>query len=101
MRTQRHIPALLLSAMLAVAVLPGCKREDMHNQARHEWHEQSDFFADEMSSRPPVEGTVARTQPLRNDPLITFRNGDKFVDTYPVRIDRVALERGRQRYDIY
>jgi len=100
MRIPRHIP-ILLASLLAAAATAGCKREDMHNQARDEWHEQNDFFADQMSSRPPVEGTIARGQPLRNDPLVSFRNGDKFVDTYPFPIDRVALERGRQRYDIY
>ena len=87
--------------LLAMTLLPGCKREDMHNQPRHEWHEQSDFFADQMSSRPPVEGTIAQGQPLRDSPLLTWRSGDRFADTYPLRIDRVALERGRERYNIY
>ena len=84
-----------------MALLNGCKREDMHNQARHEWHEQSDFFANGMSSRPQVEGTVAQDQPLRTDPVLSWRSGDKFADTYPMRIDRVALTRGQQRYNIY
>jgi mono/diheme cytochrome c family protein len=100
MTPPRHIP-ILLATLLAAAALSGCKREDMHNQARHEWHEQSDFFADQLSSRPPVEGTVSREQPLRNDPLVSWRSGDKFAETYPFSVDRVALERGRQRYDIY
>ena len=100
MKTARNI-LCVLAALPAVLAPPGCKREDMHNQARHEWHEQSDFFADQMASRPQVEGTVARGQPLRDDPLVAWRSGDKFVETYPFPIDRVALERGRQRFDVY
>ena len=99
MKTLRHILPFL-TAVLAAAV-PGCKREDMHNQARHEFHEESDFFADGMASRPPVEGTVAQGQPLRDNPLVAWRAGDKFADTYPFPIDRAALERGRERYNIY
>ena len=87
--------------LFCALALPGCKREDMHNQARHEWHEQSDFFADQMSARPPVEGTVAQGQPLRSDPVMAWRNGEKFADAYPMRIDRVALARGQERYNIY
>jgi mono/diheme cytochrome c family protein len=100
MTTHRTILPLL-AALLAPAVLAGCKREDMHNQSRHEWHERSAFFADEMASRPPVEGTVAQGQPLRGSPVLAWRTGDTFSDTYPMPIDRVALERGRQRYEIY
>jgi mono/diheme cytochrome c family protein len=100
MKTGRHIFGLL-AALPALLPFSGCKREDMHNQARHEWHERSDFFADEMSSRPQVEGTVARGQPLRSDPLVSWRSGDRFADAYPFPVDRVALERGRQRFEIY
>jgi mono/diheme cytochrome c family protein len=86
---------------VALALTGGCKREDMHNQARHEWHEQSDFFANGMSSRPQVEGTIAQGQPLRTDPILAWRTGDKFTDTYPMPINHVALSRGQQRYNIY
>ena len=97
---RRSLAALALScAALASA---GCEREDMHNQARHEWQEASDFFANGMSSRQQVEGTVSRSQPLSTDPVLAWRRGDGgFADAYPMQIDRAALERGRQRYDIY
>jgi mono/diheme cytochrome c family protein len=88
-------------ALAVITLLAGCKREDMHNQARHEWHEASDFFANGMSSRPQVEGTIAQDQPLRTDPVLAWRSGDKFADTYPMRIDQAALRRGQQRYNIY
>ena len=94
--------AAILGLILAAALFVGCEREDMHNQPRHEWHERSDFFTDELASRPPVEGTVSQSQPLRTDPLVNWRNpAGGYTETYPFAIDRVALERGRQRYDIY
>lgn len=93
--------AAMVALACAVLVHAGCKREDMHNQPRHETHERSDFFADEMASRPPVEGTVAQGRPLRNDPLVMWRVGDRFADTYPMPIDQAALRYGRARYTIY
>ena len=99
MRTPAYILAALALALLAPA---GCEREDMHNQPRHEWQEPSEFFADGMAARPQVEGTMARTQLTSNDPLLTTRAaGGAHVAEYPFEITRGALERGRERYDIY
>ena len=49
MSTERSIffPAAALLLACAALAAGGCEREDMHNQARHEWLEGSDFFADE------------------------------------------------------
>src|SRR4051812_10559847 len=98
MSTERPIffSTTALALVCAALAAGGCEREDMHNQARHEWLEGSDFFADGMSSRQLVEGTVSRTQPLRTDPVMAWRLGNGgFSDTYPIPIDRAALERGR------
>ena len=106
MNSVRHkLPALLLAGLAAAPLAlsaAGCKREDMHNQARHEWQEASEFFADGMAARPQVEGTVATTSLLSNDPLLTTRNPDGgYADAYPFEVNRGVLERGRQRFDIY
>ena len=96
-----HTFPLLVLAGLALAPL-GCKREDMHNQPRHEWQEGSEFFADGQSARPQVEGTLAVGQPRSNSPLITTRAaGGGYAEAYPFEITRGALDRGRQRYEIY
>src|SRR4029450_3015781 len=93
--------SLACLALLAV-VAPGCKREDMHNQPRYEWYEQSEFFADGMSARPQVEGTVAQGQLLSTDPLFATRSaGGAYANEYPFEVTRGALERGRQRFEIY
>jgi mono/diheme cytochrome c family protein len=105
MNSVRHkLPALLLAGLAAapLALSAGCKREDMHNQPRHEWQEASEFFADGMAARPQVEGTVATTSLLSNSPLLATRgpNGG-YADAYPFEVNRGVLERGRQRFDIY
>jgi len=96
-------PILAALAMAALALAPlGCKREDMHNQPRHEWQEASEFFANGMAARPQVEGTMATAQLLSTSPLLTTRApGGTYADAYPFEITRGALERGRQRFDIY
>ena len=50
-----------LLALLCVAVLgaTGC-RYDMQDTPRYEYYERSEFFANEMASRPLIEGTVPR-----------------------------------------
>ena len=58
MRTLRKFT---LVAVAAVLVLAGC-RQDMHDQPRFKPLAKSDFYADQRSSRNPVEGTVARGQ---------------------------------------
>ena len=99
MKTCRPILTALALALLAPA---GCKREDMHNQPRHEWQEPSDFFADGQAARPQVEGTMHRTQLASNSPLLTTRKPDStYVAEYPFEITRGALEHGRKQYDIY
>jgi mono/diheme cytochrome c family protein len=48
--------ALLCAAVLTAA---GC-RYDMQDTPRYEYYERSEFFANEMASRPLIEGTVPR-----------------------------------------
>src|SRR2546429_8819386 len=56
--------SLAMALTLAMAG-SGC-RIDMHVQPRVNPLARSDFFTDQRSARPPVEGTVARGQ-LRDD----------------------------------
>lgn len=99
----RNASYILIALVLAVlAAPPGCKREDMHNQPRNEWYEASEFFADGSAARPQVEGTIATAQLMSSSPLLTTRDPEGgYVETYPFEITRGALERGRQRFEIY
>jgi len=87
-----------------MAVQPHCRPLD-----------PSDFFADGRVSRPVVPGTVARGQ-MRTDTVLHTARDDKgtkirdekgeetelpFVDYFPFEMDKAALERGKQRFEIY
>jgi mono/diheme cytochrome c family protein len=98
MTTWQACRSLALGA--ALLGLVSC-RQDMHDQPKYEPLETSDFFADGQSSRPQVEGTVARGQLQEDEAFYRGRVGNEFVPTFPIAIDRPLLERGRQRFDIY
>ncbi len=99
MRIDRTSSAVAL-AFVALAFL-GC-RQDMHDQAKYEPYEVSDFFADGQASRQPVPGTVARGW-LREDPHLYRGIGPDggFATTLPMPLTRELVERGRERYDIF
>jgi mono/diheme cytochrome c family protein len=86
--------------LAAIALLSGC-RLDMHVQPRVNPLARSDFFTDQRSARPPVEGTVARGQ-LREDAYFyTGKLGNSPGDYMPFPVTKEVLERGRERYNIY
>ena len=96
-------------ATLALCLLLGCEgttdierlRQEMYNQSRFEPLEKNAFFADQRSSRPWIEGTVARGQ-LRTDAhLYTGMVNGQPAETFPFPITREVLQRGRERYTIY
>ncbi|MGE3807311.1 MAG: cytochrome c [Gemmataceae bacterium] len=108
----------------------GCQQQ-MANQPRYDPLEASEFFADGRSARPLPAGTVARGTPIDQphllsgrkewqpdvralaaivaaaaapSPLVPFSLAGSdvpFSNTFPFRIDRAVLERGRERYTIY
>jgi mono/diheme cytochrome c family protein len=69
--------AILYCLLLAAYCLlfAGC-RQDMQDQPRYEAYESSGFFKDGLSSRTPVEGTVARGY-LRTDKQLFTGQNDK------------------------
>ena len=81
-------------------MLTAC-RIDMHVQPRQNPLSRSDFFADQRSERPPVEGTVARGQLREDTYFYTGKLGSSPGDYMPFAVTREVLERGRERYNIY
>ncbi|HKX84301.1 MAG TPA: cytochrome c [Pyrinomonadaceae bacterium] len=113
----------MLTAYCVLAA--GCGvRFDMQDQPRYKVYKKSDFFTDGMSSRPPVEGTVARGQ-LKDDKAFytgkidnpnpnvqvqttTDASGNTLVSSFPNDIDefpmpvtKELIDRGQDRYNIY
>jgi mono/diheme cytochrome c family protein len=100
MRRRSDLRRLGLTAVLALAAMPGC-RQDMHDQPKYQPFEASTFFADGRASRPRVPGTIARGR-LDADPLyVTGKSDAGLSDVFPAPVTRATLERGHQRFDIY
>jgi hypothetical protein len=82
--------------LVAAIPLLGC-RLDMHVQPRYNPYDPSSFFSDGRSERPPVPGTVARTEVLEAENATS----GKAVNAFPFEITRSVVERGRERFDIF
>jgi hypothetical protein len=90
----------LLTLTLAIAATAAC-RIDMHVQPRVNPLSRSDFFTDQRSARPPVEGTVARGQLHEDTYFYTGKAGNNPGDQMPFAVTKEVLERGRERYNIF
>ena len=90
-----------LSALVVLLIGGGGCAYNMSKQPRYNPYSKSDFFPDERSVRPVVEGTVARGALHTNDPFFTGRKNGQVVDQVPVRVTLDMLKRGRERFDIY
>ena len=73
----------------------------MHDQPTYSAYESSDFFADQRSARPPVEGTIAQGHLNEDELLYTGRLGGQPATVFPFAVDEALMRRGRERYDIF
>jgi mono/diheme cytochrome c family protein len=92
--------ARVVTLLVAIALLSAC-RLDMHVQPKQNPLSRSDFFADQRSERPPVEGTIARGQLHDDTYFYTGKAGSTPGDYMPFPVTKEVLERGRERYNIY
>lgn len=74
---------------------------NMSLQPRYSPMTRSNFFADQRSERPVVDGTVANNQKSLTDPFNTGQENGREVTHNPVPVTMDLLERGRDRFDIY
>ena len=73
----------------------------MHDQPKVKPYAKSDFFEDQRSARPLVEGTIARGQ-LRDDAaLYTGKAAGKPVEVFPFPVSAEVMARGQERFDIF
>jgi mono/diheme cytochrome c family protein len=112
----------LLLLLLGLIVVPGCRR-DMQDQPKMKPFRSSSFFTDGLSTRQPIEGTIARGQ-LRTDteyftgkkpkapgaaatpapqpsPGAQQNNFPDDVDTFPFPVTKEIVMRGRERFNIF
>jgi cytochrome c553 len=90
----------VLAVALSIAAFSAC-RIDMHVQPRQNPLSRSDFFADQRSERPPVDGTVARGQLHEDTYFYTGKIGSSPGDYMPFKVTKEVLERGRERFNIF
>lgn len=81
-------------------VAAGCA-PDMADQPRVDPLERSTFFADGLSGRQPVAGTIPRGHLVTDEAFATGRRDGAPVTEFPVTVNAELLERGRQRFDIF
>ncbi len=92
---------LKVFAAATVLTLASACRLDMHVQPRQNPLSKSDFYADQRSARPPVEGTVARGDLRADTYFYTGKIGPNPGDVMPFPVTKEVLDRGRERFDIY
>ncbi|QRK09261.1 cytochrome c [Archangium violaceum] len=93
---------LIPTAGLALA---GCNvpsefLQRMEAQAKYEYYETSEFWADGKAMRTPPEGTIPRERPVGNPGLTTGRVNGTLVSTIPLELNREVLEQGQKHYNI-
>ena len=87
--------------LLAVCFWLTACQQKMADQPRYEPLQKSEFFDDQRASRPLVEGTVARGHLDADEQLYAGTVGGAPAATFPFPIDRQALRRGQERYNIF
>ncbi len=85
---------------VALMVLAGC-RQDMHDQPRFKPLAMNNFYPDQRSARPLVEGTVAREDEEADQYYYTGKINGQPGTEFPFPITKEVMERGRERYNIY
>ena len=92
------ITALVLSVLALTGA--GC-RQDMHDQPKYTPYRPSQFFADQRSARPLVEGTIAQGHLNEDELLYTGTVDGQPATMFPFPVDDAVMRRGRERYDIF
>jgi mono/diheme cytochrome c family protein len=93
----------LFGAVVLIAATCGC-RQEMYDQPKYRPLEKSSFYADGRSSRPLIEGTIARdTLDSAAVPLTSAGTpgAADLVTVLPMPLTRELLSRGQQRYEIF
>jgi hypothetical protein len=86
--------------LLSLLILAGCQQK-MADQPRYEPLAKSDFFGDDRSARPLVEGTVARDHLKSDEAFYTGKTSGRLTETLPFPVSKDVLLRGRERFDIF
>jgi mono/diheme cytochrome c family protein len=91
----------LLLLALAACQRTGPSFQSMGRQPKYDPLEPSDFFADGMTARPRIPGTVARGELTDNPFMDTGKINGADGDGFPFPVTAQVLDRGQERFNIY
>ncbi len=74
---------------------------DMDSQPKFKTQAANGMFEDRRAMRPALEGTVPRGSTGATTPLVTGKDGDTFVTTFPIPVTDAVMLRGEDRFSIY
>ena len=112
----RRLGGALVLLLLVISV--GCRR-DMQDQPKMKAYRGTNFFSDGLSSRQPIEGTIARgflrtnteyftgKKPGSSGATATPSSGTQAntypddLDTFPFAVTEDVVDRGQKRYNIF
>lgn len=97
---RRRTVGAAIGAIVLLFGLSACQQQ-MADQPRLEPLQESQFFDDGRAARPLVEGTVARGYLADDEHLYRGLIDGKPADRLPFAVDKSALLRGQERYDIF
>lgn len=98
---ERSSMAVSFAALLLVIAVTSACRIDMHVQPRQNPLSRSDFFTDQRSARPLVEGTIARGELHEDSYFYTGKIGSNPGDMMPFPVTKEVLDRGQERFNIF
>lgn len=73
----------------------------MHDQPKYIPLRSSEFFHDDRSARPIVEGTVARGHLHEDSLLYTGKVNGADATLFPFAVDARVMARGQDRFNVY
>lgn len=102
--------ALALGMLTSVSCVRGCTSSrppihinpNMDSQPKAKTQAESGFFYDGATMRVPVEGTVARDEPIELSGMYTGRDAaGEFLTAFPMELTPEVMDRGQHRFAIY
>jgi hypothetical protein len=87
-------------ALIAAAAMTGC-HQDMYQQQKYKTYTPNAFYADSLSARPLVEGTVVHHSVPASDVMTTGLENGKPAAAFPMPVTRSLILRGQNRFDIF
>jgi mono/diheme cytochrome c family protein len=90
----------IVATLLVVSCTVSCRR-GMVDQQHLKPLAEDNFFSDGAGSSLPPAHTIPRGQLRDDQQFFTGKVGNQLAATMPAPVTHEALERGRQRFDIY